>query len=110
MQVYQAYLNGKKTRSPEDLRDIHVCEFCDWRHSVIQQREDQGTTRPRPVQDVRGGRLRRNLSTPESGTSRWSDAYHGMSSAVADGPSEVGSNHDLSEVSSVLETPESRHA
>ena len=67
-------------------------------------------TRQRPDQEVRHSRINKGQSSRASGTSRWSEAYHGMSAAVAEVNSEVSSNQDLSEVSSVLETTAGRHA
>ena len=110
MEVYQGYLNGKKVSSAADLRDIHVCEFSDWRHEVLQQHGGRSMTRQRPDQEVRRSRTNKGQSSRPSGTSRWSEAYHGMPAAVAEANSEVSSNQDLSEVSSVLETPAGRHA
>ena len=60
----------------------------------------------------RSGRPHSGGSVRASGTSRWSESYHGMSSAVAAASSDAGSNldFDASEVSSVLETSADRHA
>ena len=111
MLVYQGYLNGDKIRTAEDQRDIQVCEFCDWRFDMLQ-RSDTSDVMRSPHASAGRSRPYSGGSARASGTSRWNEAYHNMSSAVATANSDAGSNldFDASEVSSVLETSAGRRA